>query len=300
MTAVTKAGTPVLIATLGTEPQVVTSTLDLLVARGIEIRFVQVLHTYSQDPPIVQAIEILKEEFSRSTGNARFQAEFIGFKDEYGVGLADIESPRAIHSAFKLLYRLVREAKRAGQIVHLSIAGGRKTSAIFGMVTAQLLFDDADRLWYLYSSGEFLSSKRLHPRESDEVSLVQVPVILWRQVSPALMELNAIEDPFEAIERIKGLRLKEITDRARSFVLDSLTPAERRVVEALVRGGLSDQEIAANLSISPRTVEQHLRSAYAKAAVHWGFEAVGRTQLVALLQLYFAVQIGENPHDRRC
>jgi hypothetical protein len=55
--------------------------------------------------------------------------------------------------------------------VHLSIAGGRKTMAVFGMTAAQLLFDEHDRLWHLFSGGEFLVSKRLYPQPGDEVRL---------------------------------------------------------------------------------------------------------------------------------
>ncbi|MBL8055973.1 MAG: helix-turn-helix transcriptional regulator, partial [Anaerolineales bacterium] len=74
---------------------------------------------------------------------------------------------------------------------------------------------------------------------------------------------------------------------ARAFVQTALTAGERRVVAVLVRHGASDQEIAARLTLSPRTVERHLGEAYAKAAVHWGLPAVSRAQLVALLNLYY-------------
>ncbi len=47
---------------------------------------------------------------------------------------------------------------------------------------------------------------------------------------------------------------------------ESLTPAEREVVQLVVEG-LTNPEIASRLFISPRTVQSHLRNAYAKLGV---------------------------------
>ena len=54
------------------------------------------------------------------------------------------------------------------------------------------------------------------------------------------------------------------------------TPQERRVAAA-VRRGASNRDIAADLFLSPKTVEFHLRQIYRKLDVH------SRTQLVAAL-----------------
>ena len=55
-----------------------------------------------------------------------------------------------------------------------------------------------------------------------------------------------------------------------------LTPQELRVAEAVRRGG-TNRQIAAELFLSPKTVEFHLRQIYAKLGVH------SRAQLVAAL-----------------
>jgi CRISPR-associated Csx14 family protein len=283
----------ILIATLGTEPQVVTATLDLLRDSGKDITCLQVIHTQcSPNTPIWSAVKTLQAAI-QSEG---ITSEFYPLVSDFGAPLEDVDTPEASAAFFRLLYRLVRQAKEARKRVHLSIAGGRKTMAVFGMATAQLLFEPDDCLWHLFSAGDFLSSKRLHPGPDDDVHLVAVPVILWSQVSPVISELHQVDDPFMAIERIRSLQLAEQVEAGRSFVFGSLTPAERRVVEMLVREGLSDQELALQLNLSPRTVEQHLRSAYAKAADHWQLEEnPDRLQLVSLLHLYYATQITENP-----
>lgn len=287
-----------LIATLGTEPQVVTAVIDLLTQQGERLTNIEVIHTSGGDPALTAAVNTLQEAFSQPPYRGEILASFIPLVDESGQPLADVQTPAAARSAFRTIYASIRAAKLSGRKVHLSIAGGRKTMALYGMTAAQLLFDEEDRLWYLFSAGEYLASKRLHPRPGDDVSLVPVPIILWTKYSPLGSELRTIEDPYEALRRVEELRLQEKREAARTFVLGSLTPAERKVVEVLVKEGLSDQEIGDRLVLSPRTVEQHLRSAYCKAAAHWEVESVNRAQLVGLLQWYYATQIRENPDDR--
>ena len=46
-----------------------------------------------------------------------------------------------------------------------------------------------------------------------------------------------------------------------------LTAAERAVAE-LVAGGLTNREVATRLAVSPHTVDDHLRSVFAKLGVH--------------------------------
>ncbi|SNT03772.1 regulatory protein, luxR family, partial [Geodermatophilus saharensis] len=54
-----------------------------------------------------------------------------------------------------------------------------------------------------------------------------------------------------------------------------LTPQERQVV-ALVRQGLANRDVAAQLFVSPRTVDFHLRNVFPKLGV------TSRTELAAL------------------
>jgi CRISPR-associated Csx14 family protein len=278
----------VLIATLGTEPQVVTAALDLLQQKGEGVSRAVVVHTTAPGTLIEVAVNKLREEFAHS----QLPMQWMAMRDENGLLLQDVETPQAARSAFRALYGEVRRAKLNGEKVHLLIAGGRKTQAVYGMLAAQLLFDDDDCLWHLFSGGDFLASKRMHPQAGDEVHLVPIPVVLWWRVSPVMLDLIQYEDPFDALERQKALRLAERMEEARGFVRGALTPAEERVVALLVREGQSDQEMAEKLSLSPRTVEQHLRSAYLKAANHWMLEDVKRAQLVALLSLFYSVQMG--------
>ena len=57
-----------LIATLGTEPQVVTAALDLLQRQGEVISQVIVLHSLSPGTLIAEAVEKLRHEFDNPSG----------------------------------------------------------------------------------------------------------------------------------------------------------------------------------------------------------------------------------------
>jgi len=280
----------VLITTLGSEPQVVTATLDLLLRQNIPIKNVVVLHTVAPGTSIATAVDCLRQAFDQAPEYPSIYLHLCPLLDAHSRPLQDVETPQAAQAAFRSLYSQVRSAKLENLQVHLSIAGGRKTLAVYGMLAAQLLFDEQDCLWHLYSAGDFLASKRLHPQPDDDVHLIPIPTILWSQVSPAWLHLREVDDPFEAVERVRRLQLNEKVEQARAFVLGALTPAERRAVVLLVREGLGDNEIADRLGLSPRTVEQQLRAAYQKAAAHWELPDVSRASLVALLGLYYTVE----------
>jgi len=276
---------------------VVTATLDLLFQHGQRIDKIIILHTTSPISSISSAVDILQGAFTQPPYLDKVQVTFAQLHKEDGSRLIDVATPEDALAGFRIIYKLIKSKKKEGFRINLSISGGRKTLALYGLTAAQLLFDQDDRLWYLFSSGDFLASKRLHPAPGDEVTLVNIPVILWSKVSPAVAELSEVDDPFMAIRRIEELQLKEKYEAARTFILGSLTPAERKVVEILVKEGVSDHEIGERLFLSHRTVEQHLRSAYLKAADHWETENITRSQLITLLQYFYVTQIRENPHD---
>jgi DNA-binding CsgD family transcriptional regulator len=90
----------------------------------------------------------------------------------------------------------------------------------------------------------------------------------------ARVQLRAAHELFEAIgmeafaERARG-ELVATGERVRKRTAetrDELTPQERQIAR-LARDGLSNPEIGAQLFLSPRTVEWHLRKVFAKLAI---------------------------------
>ena len=274
----------ILIATLGSKPQIISLTLDCLSQSGECPLSLLVVHTDQARLETSQALQALRSDLQLHYPGLFLRSLELA---QNGRPLPDVTRPDEVEIAFQSLYAEVRSAKLADQRVHLQIAGGRRTLSVFGMAVAQMLFDDQDRLWHLASQPGLETSGRLHAAAGEWARLIPIPVIAWGRLSPVFDALRRVDNPLIAADKLQGLRLREQWDAARIFTLTRLSPAELSVVELLARDGLGQTEIATRLSISPRTVEQHLRAAYRKSAEHWDLEDVNQAQLVRLLAPFF-------------
>src|SRR5713101_147129 len=255
----------VLIATLGSEPQVVTLVLDLLQAKRHPITEVVVMHTIGE--AVRPALKRLAEEFA-TPGTCTYRPVPV---ERDGWPIADILTEADTAALLRTLYRVVLTEKRAGRLVHLSIAGGRKPMAVYGMVVAQLLFDEDDRVWHRLSEDWRPGNERvMHVRPGDRVSLVPIPVLRWSAVSPVLTELAVREDPWEAIETQRSIRQEEDHRRKREFIEHHLTRAERELVRLACRG-LDNATIARQLHKSEKTVANQFTPIYEKLHEWRGF-----------------------------
>lgn len=273
----------VLLATLGSEPQVVTLVYDLLRRRGFCPAEVVVFHTDPAREPARSAVLRLQEELAAMRVAHTFHPVAAG-----GRPVSDLVRQQDIEAFFRLLYREVLRLKQAGRRLHLSIAGGRKPMAVFGMVVAQLLFDGEDRLWHLLSEGRLLAEKLTHPTPDEEAVLIPVPVMRWSAISPVFTELARRSDPWEAVSDQRALKAWEEVSRRREFLACRLTPAEREVVLLLVKEGLDNEEIARRLGKSAKTVANQLTVVYDKFHEYLGFREdvkVDRAILIAELKM---------------
>jgi CRISPR-associated protein Csx14 len=247
-----------LIATLGSEPQVVTLTADLLHRRHRPNTTVIVLQTGSSEPRIKRAVDDLAAEFTCYPAYRKIVYRPVVLRDDAGQPLDDVDTPAGAQAAFRALYAEARAAKQREERLDICLAGGHKTMSVYAMVAAQLLFEDDDRLWHLVCYGTILSERRMHATPADETALVELPVLRFSDVPPALSGILNTDDPFEAVQRAATRAAVLKTRRALEFVQHRLTPAERRAVVGLVRDGLSDTELA-DCWIDPKQIDRAKR-----------------------------------------
>lgn len=240
----------ILIATLGSEPQVVTLTLDLLLAAGHTPRRLQVLHTHKTGYKMEASLASLKEELNIKPYPGLASIDFVVLRDRRGRPLPDLKRPEHNNAAFRALYDLVFAAKEAGHHIHLSAAGGRKAMAMYALLAAQLLFDGPDsgevhdHLWLLWSKIGLRKKRNMHALPGD-ATLVKVPVLSWRT----------------------GFVRKQ------TFV-SSLTPALKEVLR-LNSQGLSYRQIAEKRITSTNTVDSQLRELCSRFEAEIGFASEG-------------------------
>ncbi len=253
----------ILVATLGAEPQVVTLALDQLLYSEIDITRVIVVHTHPNQEPVRSSLAELHAELV-VRGHYGNRLLYIPHLLAGPTGpLKDVITPVEIEDAFQSLYTLLRQHKQAGYAIHLCIAGGRKTMALFAMAAAQILFDTGDYVWHLVSNPALLHSKHFHAPDPNDVTLVSVPVARWGRMRP------------------------DEAWRAREFIETVLTPAEREVVILLIREGLSNATLADRLGKSVKTIANQLSSVYAKLEEYFGLNNTpDRALLLVLLGSY--------------
>jgi CRISPR-associated protein (TIGR02584 family) len=283
----------VFIATLGTSPLVVTTCLDLLLHEGRAISSVIVIHTTPLSPDsqltrecyatctVEEALTTLDAEFDPANPASPYQRyrpplsyRRVAITMD-GTPVDDVDSRQEAEAGFDTIYIVVQECKRAGQIVHLGIAGGSRTLAVYGIAVGQMLFDMDDRLWNIEPSSSFLRSGRLHPR-TGEAGLLPVPVlplsiIYLGPVAALLMTNNpsgAIDKQWEQMRVKQRRRCQEFLDRV-------LSRPERRVAVCLLRQVLyhhsspTHSDLARMLLLREKTVSTHFSEIYDKMRYHF-------------------------------
>jgi CRISPR-associated protein Csx14 len=246
---------------------VVTLALQALTDRGETVHEVVVLHTAPREPRIGTAIARLDAAFAGDPRLAAWRGRYRRITVEGQAGpVADMLEEEDFGAVLAALYRLVRDRKQAAYRVHLNVSGGRKLMSLCAMTVAQLLFDEGDRLWYLQSAADLVTSRELFAAHPGQVNLVPIPLLRWSPAPPILTDLALADDPVAAItwqqeqQRIAKQR----------FLSEQLTPAEREVAKLAVRTGATDLELAHLLNKSPRTISHQLATVYDKLRVFLG------------------------------
>lgn len=274
-----------MLATLGMEPQVVTLALDLLLAQGRKIVETRVI--YTDEEGVKEALAVLEKEFNQGVYPGII-LHAVPVKNDQGA-IRDFQSREELKELLRTLYREVRQGRCRGWPLHLCLAGGRKVMSIFAMVTAQLLFGPEDQAWYLITEGwRPGAERRLHATSEDNVKLIPIPVLRWREASALLKTVSELDDPLEIVAWHERLNRYGHERRKEQFIRRYLTPAEREVVR-LACLGLDNATIAARLRKKEQTVANQLRSVYEKLREWLDFpeSRVERSVLIAEFAPYF-------------
>lgn len=250
--------TGALVATLGTEPQVVTLALDWLREQRERIVRVVVLHTVPpDDSDVAKALQELSHTFEHDPAyqnGPMFETVPIALN---GVPVADVTTRDEALAVLDTIYQELESLKEEGLRIHFCPAGGRKAMSMYAMLVALFLLDEDDHLWLLVSSDELRLDRRLHARPG-EAWLLPMPVIA-------------------------GLA-------ARRRFVGGLTEKPREVLELLVSEGLGDREIADRCGKSRKTVETQLAEIRQNAGIALGLERVDRQVLIAEFAPYFMLK----------
>jgi DNA-binding NarL/FixJ family response regulator len=135
----------------------------------------------------------------------------------------------------------------------------------------------------------FVDALALHPDGEDVLGRARTQLCFGERLRRARRRVEAREQLRSALETFERLGAAPWAERARAELrasgetarkrdpstADSLTPQELQIA-GFVAEGLTNKEIAAQLFLSPRTIDSHLRNVFAKLQI------TSRTQLARL------------------
>ncbi|MCG9968437.1 CRISPR-associated protein Csx14 [Pelotomaculum terephthalicicum JT] len=277
----------ILIATVGTEPQVITLVLDSLLLKGCNID--EVVLFYTQSPLVMGGIEKIQREIE-SEFYPKIILRSVLITGEK-TALDDFRTANDVNSMLKIIYKVIKDYKQKGAKIHLSVSGGRKVMGIMAMVVAQILFRAEDRLWYLITEGwKPGNSQDMHISNLNSHLLIEVPVVRWEE-SSLLLGMEEFASPLDLIRWQEKLIDDKRMRRRREFVEHWLSKAERQVAQ-LACQGWDNAMIAGYLHKQERTVVNQMTSIYGKMHEWLEFPdcRVERSVLIAELAPYFALR----------
>lgn len=246
-----------LIAVLGGQPQVVTFTLDLLLARGQTIDQVVIVYPDSniryQNAYLRLAQEFAGDRYKNNPCHLRSAPIRIA-----GNSLEDIRHPAEVEAIRRTFHDLLAMLKDEDHIIHLSLTGGRRIMSMIALSAAMQHLTPADQIWHIYTPPEFIEEARdgkiMHAPAEVGIQLISVPFVPWVAYFPGLGSLLS-----RSTQQLREADLGWLSDDERDRcqrVWRQLTQRQRDVLRAFAVG-LTRQQTAARLSIEVSTVDTH-------------------------------------------
>jgi CRISPR-associated protein Csx14 len=265
-----RSSTNVCITTLGGQPQVVTLTLDALLARGETFGELILVHLSERNPRYRTALALLAGEFA----GERYREHPCRYRPQEvtlgGHPIDDLDNEPAIGAALNTFSRLIQHIKQQDRAIHLCLSGGRRLLGMLALSALQLYGDHADQVWHLYSSDAVREQTdrgaQLHLPGGEGMRLVRVPVPGLGQYLAWPRPRSVGDDPIPAA----SAQAFDTTEHARCRqVVEKLTPRQRDVLRELA-AGLTPQEVAEQLSVTLGAVHYHKTHIFQECQVAWG------------------------------
>ncbi len=258
----------VLVAPLGGQPQVITFALDLLLAQGVTVDEVVVIHLAA--PRYRQAYRRLAEAFPGD----RYGARAIHLR-----GVSVMRQERALDdvcdttdadAVWHTVHELIAGLKGRGLRLHLLLTGGRRLMALMAVSAALLHLEHGDRAWHLYTPDATVAAAYngvlLHVPADAGVQLIEVPLAPLGAYFPGLRPLLGASPTDVIAARTRWL--DEVEQGRCRVVLARLSERQSAVLRAFAEG-LAPAQVADRLVITPKTVDAHKTTILAECRIAW-------------------------------
>ena len=258
----------VLVATLGGQPQVVTFGLDLLLAQGVPVDELVVIHLAG--PRYRQAYRRLAEAFPGDHyGDRAIHLRGVPVLHQ-GRPLDEIRDTADADAIWRTVHELIAALKGRGLRLHLLLTGGRRLLALMAVSAALLHLEHGDRVWHLYTPDDVVQAAYngvlLHVPPEAGIQLIEVPLAPLGAYFPGLRPLLNTS-PAETIAA-RTRWLDDVEQGRCRAVLARLSERETDVLRAFAEG-LTPAEVADRLAISSKTVDTHKTAILAECRVAW-------------------------------
>ena len=248
-----------LISPLGGQPQIVTFTVDLLLARGEPLTEVWTVFP-AGNVRYQKAHHRLTEEFAHYPAYRRQGVQYRAWPidDSRGRPLQDITNVMETDRVWQVIGTLMSEAKTRDARLHISLSGGRRALALMLFSAAMLYCTPGDRAWHIYTPPQVLTTvkdgARLHVGPEEGVRLLEIPFVPWGAFFPGVKAMLGLSP--RQLAALQAQWPDESTAQRCASVWRQLTPRQREVLQALVEQP-TRQAAADTLGLSLSTLDTH-------------------------------------------
>ncbi|QPC80928.1 hypothetical protein G4Y79_14560 [Phototrophicus methaneseepsis] len=261
------ANNPVLLVTLGQRPEAITVALDALLDKYTYDE-IGILTTDPKNSGIRRAYHALHTVLADDYQQYKFTVDDYILCHPDGSPIIDLDTNYSAEAYFRGLLQVMKPIREQATPIHLLIAGGRKAMSVYAMLAATWLFGVNDRVLTVLTPQELMQSGFYHmpSKHAHSVQVVEMPMVISREL-PITLAAKDIDE-----------MIATQSDPARRFI-ESLSHARKRVANALAQeDGISNVELASQLGIVEKTVENHLNDIYKQLAAYFDIDHLSDAQ----------------------